>query len=97
MAYDVIERKKTQTSDCLGDLIDHFKVMASKGKLTARVKNMRAYADTWKKLEDHLLVPHDGPIWNHVWRLGFQKWDEWRPLALFWLHKHETEGAKTVR
>jgi hypothetical protein len=97
IAYDVIERKKLQTSDCLGDLIDHFGAMAEKGKLTERIASMRAYADTWRKLEDHLQTPRDGPIWNHVWRLGFQKWDDWRPLAMFWLHKHETEGNKRAR
>jgi hypothetical protein len=97
IAYDVIERRKLQRPDCLGDLIEHFEHLARRGELVERVEQMRAYADTWKRIEDSVESPTGGPIWSHVWRLGFQEWDDWRPLALLWLHKHETSGGRSIR
>lgn len=87
-ALDVIWRKKPQSTDALGNLIDHL----SKSQRQDRVRFMSAlerYAYAWVRLHDYLDQPKgaDGAIRNHVWRLQFFKWNEWMPLALHWIER----------
>ncbi len=57
------------------------------------MRSLRIYAEAWKDLETLLKSPAGGPIGNHVWRLGFFKWKEWKPLALQWLERHRASHA----
>lgn len=52
------------------------------------MNSLRTYAGAWKELDGLLKFPSGGPLGNHVWRLGFFKWKEWKPLALHWLERH---------
>jgi hypothetical protein len=85
IAFDSIWRRQPQSADCLGDLVDH---LASSGEVTAFMAALGNYARAWRELEGYLKTPTGGPLGNHVWRLNFFKWKEWRPLALHWLERH---------
>jgi hypothetical protein len=85
IAFDAIWRRQPQGADCLGDLVDH---LAERKDVSLFMRTLRIYAEAWKVLETLLRSPAGGPIGNHVWRLGFFKWKEWKPLALHWLERH---------
>lgn len=87
-AFDAIERRLPQGADCLGDLMDHLTKRTAQGSLDACLAAISNYALAWHDLENYLRNPSGGPIGNHIWRLGFFKWSEWRPLALHWLERH---------
>jgi hypothetical protein len=86
IAFDAVWRRQPQGADCLGDLVDHLSTDAT--KLPSFMRAMLSYAAAWRELESLLKTPTGGPVGNHIWRLSFFKWAEWKPLALHWLERH---------
>jgi hypothetical protein len=87
-AFDAIERRQLQGADCLGNLIDHLGKRTAAGELTMCLNALDKHADAWRELENYLRNPDAGPVASQIWRLGFFKWNEWRPLALHWIERH---------
>jgi hypothetical protein len=95
IAFDAIWRRQQQGADCLGDLVDH--LGQKPGAVSQFMRSLRTYAEAWKELEALLRSPTGGPIGNHVWRLSFFKWKEWKPLALHWIERHRAHGGDPKR
>jgi hypothetical protein len=102
IAFDMIERRKAQGTDCLGDLIDHIgNTYVPNRRLASFMGKLADFAGAWNELQEALKWPTGGPIGNHVWRLTFFKWREWQPLALLWyaayVRARKTESGRTLR
>ena len=88
IAFDLIWRRQAQGADCLGDLIDHLAKPESAGEVVTFMNSLQGHAAAWKELESYLRNPSGGALGNHIWRLSFFKWKEWKPLALHWMERH---------
>jgi hypothetical protein len=104
-AFDFIHRKSPQGPDHLTKLADYIEKNFGQARLHEVLAELHQYASAWQDLHAKIKqsqTPIAGP---DIWRLGFFKWFEWKPLALAWLKEYRDKrsiresgaGAKAVK
>jgi hypothetical protein len=93
-AFDFIHRKTPQGPDHLTKLADYIEKNFGAARLPQVLGEIHQYAHAWQEL--HATVkqsqtPITGP---GIWRLGFFKWFEWKPLALAWLREYRDKQGR---
>ena len=89
-AVDFIERRTQQGPSHLLDLAEHLARNYEREKIIAWLQRVEKLANGWKVLKTALADPQRDPFKGNVWRLGLLHWNEWRPLALYFLYIFQT-------
>jgi hypothetical protein len=93
-AFDFIHRKTPQGPDHLTKLADYIEKNFGPERLQEVLAAIHQYALAWQELHGKI-KQSQAPITDAgIWRLGFFKWFEWKPLALAWLREHRDKQRK---
>ncbi|MEO1695184.1 MAG: DUF262 domain-containing protein, partial [Pseudomonadota bacterium] len=85
LAVDVLERRAEQSADALGDLIAHLRNKRDVQPISAWMTWLERVSEAWAFIEKGINEPElDLPVQRELYKLGCFKWQEWRPLVLFW-------------
>jgi hypothetical protein len=104
-AFDFIQRKAPQGPDHLTKLADYIEKIFGPERLQEVLAEVQQYALTWQELHGTVRQSQFPIARPGIWRLGFFKWFEWKPLALAWLREYGDRqsrleggaGAKATR
>jgi hypothetical protein len=103
-AFDFIQRQQPQGPDHLTKLADYIEKNHGAVRLHAVLSEIHLYASAWHDLHTKMKQSAGVVSYPDIWRLGFFKWFEWKPLALAWfkelrdsLGKEGGTGAKAVK
>jgi Protein of unknown function DUF262/Protein of unknown function (DUF1524) len=94
-AFDFIQRQEPQGPDHLTRLADHIEKTYGAVRLHNVLAEVHLYASSWQDL--HVKMRQSStPVEDlDIWRLGFFKWFEWKPLALAWFKEfRDSQGKK---
>jgi hypothetical protein len=93
-AFDFILRRDLQGPDHLTKLADHAEKNYGAGRIGELFHEIAQYASAWQELKAKL-KPSAAPVPQpDIWRLGFFRWFEWKPLALAWLKEYRDNKGK---
>ncbi len=95
-AYDFICRRSPQGPDHLTKLADHIEKNHGLVGIPNVMRDVNAYASSWLEFKAKLREPPAAVADADIWRLGFFKWFEWKPLALAWYREYRDNRAKTA-
>jgi len=88
VALDFLVRREPQGSDCLTQLAAHIEQNTRPGAVVYWFNYLDRMSQAWAELEDRLAM-HDGTHAGvEIWKLGFFRWAEWKPLALVWMRQY---------
>ena len=87
-AIDMIERRRWQSTDYLGDLVDHLENRAKTEGVSPWLDAVDGYADAWNLLQKFMRNANNDPVGRHVRRLSHIYWKDWMPLALYYMERY---------
>jgi len=87
-SVDMIERRRWQSTDYLGDLIDHLEKRTKTEGLSPWLEAVDGYADAWNLLQKFMHNANTDPVGRHVRRLSHFYWKDWMPLALHYMERY---------
>jgi hypothetical protein len=101
-AFDFIHRKTPQGPDHLTKLADYIEKNFGPERLQEVAVEIHQYALAWEELHGKVKQSQTPIADPGIWRLGFFKWFEWKPLALAWLREYRDkqrrrEGGTSAR
>jgi Protein of unknown function DUF262/Protein of unknown function (DUF1524) len=91
-AFDFMYRQKPQGPDHLTKLADHIQKHYGAAGLHLVLAEIHLNAKAWELLHARIKQSGDPVADPGLWRLGFFKWFEWKPLALAWLKEYRDKG-----
>ncbi len=101
-AFDFIHRRDPQGPDHLSKLADHIEKSYGPDRISDIFYEIQHYASAWQELKAKIWQSSNPVAIPDIWRLGFFKWFEWKPLALAWFKeyrdlKRKGEGAASAK
>ncbi len=94
---DFMERGEPQRENCLMRLGAHLEVSCGPGGIVGWMVNLGRLAVSWRELSLRLRKKTSDPVDASIRRLGVFKFQEWRPLALYWYDRYRQLGAEDSR
>ncbi len=83
-AFDFIHRRDPQGPDHLTKLADYIEKNYGAGRVAEIFSDLQSYSSAWQELKARIKQTASPVSHPDIWRLGFFKWFEWKPLALAW-------------
>jgi len=93
-AFDFIQRQEPQGPDHLARLAAHIDKNYGAVNLHSALADIHLYAAAWQDLHSRIRQSGEPVIEPDIWRLGFFKWFEWKPLALAWFKEFRDSLGK---
>ena len=93
-AFDFIHRKSPQGPDHLTKLADYIEKNFGQARLHEVLAELHQYASAWQDLHVKTKQAQSPIASPDIWRLGFFKWFEWKPLALAWFKEYRDKQPR---